>query len=266
MMQMEELYKELWNAHGDGKYTILDQSLNPRSSDMMFDLVDEFGIHSGGWILDAGSGPGERTCVLASRYNCRVIGLEPAQTNLALGRTAAVTKGVSKRVSFVRGVIESIPSQDNVIDLVWCRDMLVHVADVETGILECARVLKPGAPMIVMVTLATDLLFQGEVERLFQPLGIFPRSLSREVLEESFKRAGLEIVTFELIGGERLEYFEERMGTYSREMMRLARMIRNKERFVDQLGEHRFQIAKALYYWSVYLLIGKLADAIYVLR
>ena len=51
----------------------------------------------------------------------------------------------------------SCPLADASVDWIWCRDVLVHV-DVERGLAECARVLKPGGRMLAYVTLATELL------------------------------------------------------------------------------------------------------------
>ena len=57
----------------------------------------------------------------------------------------------------LEGTIEELPLADASADWIWCRDVLVHV-DVERGLAECARVLKPGGRMLAYVTLATDLL------------------------------------------------------------------------------------------------------------
>jgi uncharacterized membrane protein len=37
-------------------------------------------------------------------------------------------------------------------------------------------------------------------------------------------------------------------------------MNRDRDRLVATLGEERFKMAKTLYYWGNYLLIGKLSD------
>jgi hypothetical protein len=144
--------------------------------------------------------------------------------------------------------------------------MLLHVPDLERVINECARVLKPGKAMVLLVTLSTKLLYPGESEQLFGPLGVVSRNLSRQVMEGACDQAGLSITTREEIGAEHLEFIEEREGRYGRELMRLARMVRDKEEMSARIGDHRYKIALSLYYWSVYLLIGKLTDVIYILQ
>jgi hypothetical protein len=48
--------------------------------------------------------------------------------------------------------------------------------------------------------------------------------------------------------------------------MRLARMSREKEKFIAELGELQYATPLALYRWSMYLLLGKLSSTIYVLK
>jgi hypothetical protein len=90
--------------------------------------------------------------------------------------------------------------------------------------------------------------------------------MSRERLQVTFGQTGLAIELEEVIGCERLEHLEETFGFYSRELMRLARMQRAPERFKQELGPERYQMARALYTLSIYLLIGKLVDVVYMLR
>jgi hypothetical protein len=120
--------------------------------------------------------------------------------------------------------------------------------------------------MIVLATLAGDLLGQEEATALFAPLGIVSRNLSRQTLESAFAAAGLTIREAEIIGGERLEYIEEKHGFYSRELLRLSRMRRKPERYLPHFGRRRYELALALYTLSIYLLIGKLIDIVYWLE
>ena len=119
---------------------------------------------------------------------------------------------------------------------------------------------------IILAPLAGDLLSREEAAALFAPLGIISRNLSRQTLETAFAAAGLTIREAETIGGERLEYIEEQYGFYGRELMRLSRMQRKPERYLRHLGRRRYELARALYTLSIYLLIGKLTDIVYWLE
>ena len=118
---------------------------------------------------------------------------------------------------------------------------------------------------MLFTTVATDLLSEAEARRLFTPLGIVSRNLSRSYVEATVREVGLQVQSVETFGGERVEYGEERDGTFSRELLRLARMIRKQEDLEGQLGMEPYTMARSLYYWAIYLLIGKLSDVAYLL-
>jgi ubiquinone/menaquinone biosynthesis C-methylase UbiE len=49
-----------------------------------------------------------------------------------------------------------LPVEDRTADLVWCRDVLVHVADLERAYHEFHRVLRDGGRTLVYQMFATD--------------------------------------------------------------------------------------------------------------
>jgi ubiquinone/menaquinone biosynthesis C-methylase UbiE len=263
---MDDLYQELWAAHEKGVYGMLDDSLRPRSSNLMLDLAQEAGLKEGQLVLDIGCGRGNRAYDLTERFGCRVYGLDPALANLNFTHREAHLWKRSEMASFQQGLIGRLPYADGCADLVWCRDMLVHVRDLEGAVLELARVMKPEGAMVLMVTLGTDLLYEEEAQRLFRGIHIVPRNLSAKLFEAALEEAGLRIDRKEDTGSERVEYLEERDGQVSRELLRLSRMLRDGERLSFVVGLDRFQVAKALYYWGIYLMIGKLSDVYYILR
>lgn len=263
---MDELYAHLWDAHTGGEFAILDQSLLPRSGQMVYDALEASKVTADHLILDLGCGQGNHSIGLAQEFNCRVVGVERAETNLRTANHLASLSGIDRQVLFLQGDAQKLPLASGTVDRVWCRDMLVHVPAMEQALTESARVLKPGGIMVTLVTLATDLLTETEADRLFGDLGIITRNLWTETLEAALTTAGFRVISKEVIGGERLEFIEERDGQYSRELRRLSRMQRAEEVYTTRLGKKRFNIARALYTWAIYIMIGKLSDAIYTLQ
>lgn len=263
---MDNLYKDLWSAHGEGPFSLLDNTLDPRPSTMMMDLAQEAGLKAGQLVLDVGSGRGNRAYELSERFGCRTLGLEPAWSNLARARQDGRSRNDPRRVTFLQGLVDRLPYADGSADLVWCRDMLVHVLGLEGALAEIARVSKLGGPVVLMTTLATDLMSKREAERLFSDIEIVVPNLWPDRFERALNGAGLEVVRQEVVYGERVEYAEENEGQLSRQLLRLARMIRAEEHLSDALGPERFRLARALYYWGIYLMIGKLTDVYYILR
>lgn len=264
--KLDDLYQHLWVAHHDGPFAVLDQSLNPRSAAVFYDLAKQLALRAQHDVLDTGCGRGNYACGLAQQFGCHVAGLDPVKSNLDLARQAVAKAGLADLVSFQEGVIEALPFGQATFDFVWCRDMLVHVLDLKSGIAECARVLKPGGTMLVYTTFATSLLEPREAQRICEPLEIIVENLSPVYVEQFFRRAGFEIESAETIGGELMEYLEESEGRFSKHLRRVARMIRDKERLMAELGQDRYQITLALYHWGLYQLLGKLSSTLYILR
>lgn len=105
-----------------------------------------------------------------------------------------------------------------------------------------------------------------EAERLYAPLAIEPKSVSQQDLEASFQSAGLTVLRREERGSELIEFYEERDGRASRELMRIARMRRMREDLITKWGKTRYDAAHAVYHWVVYHLLGKLSSGFYLLE
>jgi ubiquinone/menaquinone biosynthesis C-methylase UbiE len=232
---------------------------------MMYDVAAEFGLGADDTILDVGCGRGSHSCELVRRFGCQVMALDLVGSNLRQAQAAVTEAGLTERVTLYQGTIDTMPFEDATFSLIWCRAMLIHVPDLRQGLLECARVLKPGGAMIVYTTFATDFLETTEATRLYEPLGVVTENLSRSRVEEAFRNAGLRVLCAEPIGSEFMEYQEETDGRCSRALLRMARMIRAREQFVAELGQARYDVLLAAYHWVVYLLLGKLSPTIYTL-
>lgn len=227
MPDLNEIYSFLWTVHGDD-FAILDRSLDPRSWEYVFQLAASAGVRQDSFVADVGCGRGTHCFELASRFGCLAIGVDVVFASLR----AATQEYASDRVQFIQGSIEQLPIQDESVDFVWCRDMLVHVPDRTRALRECARILRPFGRMLLYTTLETELMEPREAERLYRPLAI--HRLRRDSLERSFAGAGLAVAQVEEIGGELIEFYQEHDGRASRELMRIGRMRRLREQLVSQ--------------------------------
>lgn len=196
MPPLEAVYAHLWAAHGD-EFAVLDRSLEPRSWEFLYEVAARAGLSAEYLVFDAGCGRGNHSFELSTRFGCQVVGLDLVLPPL---QAAIHAETHTDRVGFVQGNLERIPLKSESVDFVWCRDMLVHVTDLESALRECARVLRPGRSMLVFSTLATSRMEPREAERLYHPLSIVPRNMSRQYLEESFTQAGFRIVFQEEMG------------------------------------------------------------------
>jgi SAM-dependent methyltransferase len=260
---VEELYAE-GPLDGDEIDRLLDTSLDPRGPDLLFDLAEELGLGAGWTVLDVGCRDGAQLVELHRRTGCAGVGLEPVAANLA---RASADDIAPAPIRLVRGVAEAMPFADTTFDLVWVRDVLVHVAPLARALRECRRVLRPGAPMLVFQMFATSWLEPGETERLWPDLAVVPANADRQRFEQAIGDAGLVIEHRDDLRSEWREQDEEQGDRRtSRQLLWAARLLRDPERFRAALGEADYDAELANCLWGVYQMIGKLSPAVYVLR
>jgi len=253
-----------WQARLAALYTddgvdrdVLDDSLDPLGPDVLFDLAGELGARPGALVVDIGARDGKQLTELRERFGCDAFGVEPTGVNIARRTTDAMVQACAER----------LPLRDGVADLLWVRDVLVHVTDLPAAFAEMRRVAKPGAPVLVFAVFATDRLTAEESAELCEPLAIVPANLSRSTFEDAVASAGLGIERHVRLDGQWREYGESHdEGRTSRQLLRVARMRRDPARYRALLGDDDYaaELADSLY--GVYQLLGKLSASIDVLR
>ena len=242
---------------------VLDQSLRPRGPDMLFDLAAELGVTASSKVLDLGSRDGRHLVALGERFGCTLIGVEPAAPNFRRMRRAY--PGDSLVVA--RAIAEALPFADGSFDFVWIRDVLVHIESLRPAFAEVRRVLRPGAPVLVFHVFATPLLEPREAERLWSATAVMPTSADPEVFRRAVADADLEIERWEELQGEWREHLEEiGDGKTSRQLLRVARMLRDPERYKSLIGAREYEVELGDCLYGIYQLLGKLSATVSVLR
>lgn len=267
---IEEIYGP-GDEQGAAVEEALEVSLAPRGPGMLFDMVEAIGLPPGARVIDVGCRTGSHAIELARRFGLRVHGIDPIERHIVDGRSALVELArsepdVAERVTLELGVAEALPVADASVDLVWCRDVLAHVR-LDDALGECARVLRPGAPMVLFQMCATDWLEPAEAARLWPPLAVVPENTDPLVLEAAFATAGLTIEERILLGSEWRESLEESgERRTSRQLLHAARLLRAPDAFIGRFGQAAYDVELADSLWGVYQMIGKLRPRAYVLR
>jgi 2-polyprenyl-6-hydroxyphenyl methylase/3-demethylubiquinone-9 3-methyltransferase len=97
---------------------------------------------SGLRVLDVGCGGGLAAACLMQR-GAHVVGLDLSQASLHVA--AHQTRRPDRpEAGFVCGQAETLPFADASFEIVWCTDVLEHLAALPAAIAQIARVLKPG--------------------------------------------------------------------------------------------------------------------------
>jgi len=99
-------------------------------------------------VADIGCGEGYLT-VEAARFAERVIAIDRSPAMLQRGRELARRRRVSN-IRWKRGDIESLPLDDDSIDLALLSQALHHAKDPSNALAEAARVTRPGGRVLVL--------------------------------------------------------------------------------------------------------------------
>ncbi|HEY7604147.1 MAG TPA: methyltransferase domain-containing protein [Gaiellaceae bacterium] len=232
MTTAREIY-ELWAS---GSEHDLSGASEPRSREWLFELFASLGPQPGEMIIDVGARDGRHLRRLVEEHGLRGIGLDPVPTG----------------PDVVEGSIEELPLDDATVDWIWCRDVLVHT-DVERGLAECARVLRPGGRMIAYASVAGSL---EPREAGWLSAAVALATLDGARIERAAANAGLTLEQKHEIGSEwRERMIEDGEWDANEALLQFARMRRLRlDASADAVD----------YAWGVYQVLGKLCPTVYV--
>lgn len=112
------------------------------------DLLDPMGKER---ILDVATGTGDMAIEVAKRnLSVQVFGIDFSQRMLDLGRIKIAQRGYNQAVSLQTGSGECLPFADESFDGVICAFGIRNFADIQLGLREFFRVLKPGGRIVVL--------------------------------------------------------------------------------------------------------------------
>ena len=246
----------------------LDVSLSPRDPSVLLQVVRELDLRPDSRVVDVGCGEGAHAVRLATHFGFRVLGIDPVQRHLDLARAARrdLVADIASRLAFERGTATDVPVPDASLDLVWCRDVMVHVDRPRDAFAEFARVLRPGGHVVSFQAVATDLLGEEEADWLFDVMGVVPSSADPRVVDDAIARSGLDVVDSIGVSTEWGEWSQEQDGSGGRALLHLARLLRDPERYRTEFGEAAYDVMLGDCRWQVYRATGKLGARIDVVR
>lgn len=261
-ISVDEMYGDWdWEA----AVAAVDRSLDPRPHSSIIDMFGALGPGPDDVVLDIGGRDAGHGLQMAERFGCRVVSVDPSESNIRDGRIAISEHKFGHLVEAVHGFIEAIPAEDGAFDFVFCRDMFAHVDDADRALTECVRVLAPGGLMLFHQVFATDALEPIEAAQVFGHTAAVPERFSVAGFEKSAEAAGLTIENVELLGSEWHESSQE-AGTAPNYLLQISRLRRNKEALLDEIGEVAYRTVYGNALWTVNQMLGKLESRVYTLK
>jgi SAM-dependent methyltransferase len=150
-------------------------------------------------VLDLGCGAGRFVAALRDA-GADPVGVEIAEA--ALERARAVAPGADLRLLEPDG---SLPLEHGSVDLVWCSEVLEHVADGAALLQDARRVLRPRGRLLVTVPfhgrVKAAVIALARFDAHFDPQGQHLRFFTRSSLRASLLAAGFAEPSVRAAGG-----------------------------------------------------------------
>jgi len=242
----------------------LDDSLEPRGPESLWELFATLDPSAGASIVDVGCGEGGDAVELARRFDLTVVGVDPVQRHVDLGREKSREAGVGDQVTFQVGTAERLPLDDGAADLIWSKEALMY-ADLEAAFNEFRRVLRPGGRGLVYQVFTGPNMTDAEAVEFWRS-GAAANNVRPDDMERAITAARLSVTERVDFGSEWGEAGQERSGTAGRRLLHTARLLRAPERYIDEFGDTAYRIMLGDCLWHVYRMIGKLHGAVFFFR
>lgn len=176
--ETQQVYGQLWDRFDEKEYVEKAyQILVERLAASEFDLASIIGRT----VLDMGCGSGRYSLALARAGAARVVGVDLGKRSIESARAIASRAGLAN-VEFRTGDVLDLPFEDGAFDFVFCNGVLHHTADMERGIREMYRVLRPGGRAFLYLY-ADGGLFWYSRKRMPEIMKRIPQEYTMAVLD-----------------------------------------------------------------------------------
>lgn len=255
---------EVYKAEGWELFEELDVSLDPPGPQQLYDLAAPY-LTGGSRVLDVGCRDAWYLIRLAERFGIRGVGIDPVAWHIERAETAIAEAGLTDRLSAELVAIEDFGAEAGSFDVVWCRDVLEVLPHLEASLAAMSRVLAPQGNVIVYTNVLNGPPDSDETRRLHEPLGVFTANLIEEDLESTFVRHAFTVTEKHVIGTQWREHVEERDHDVSRDLLRLARLRRTRQRVEADYGAATYALFEASTQWQLNQFLGRLVPVVYIL-
>ena len=103
-------------------------------------------------ILDIATGTGDLAIQFSGTTASKIIGLDISNGMLEIGKSKIVKKGLQERIELVLGDSENMNFQDNSFDAITVAFGVRNFENLEKGLKEIYRVLKPNGTFVILET------------------------------------------------------------------------------------------------------------------
>src|SRR5690606_27460630 len=104
------------------------------------------------FILDIATGTGDLAILLSKSNAKRIVGLDLSAGLLEVGKRKVNALGLQNNIEMIQGDSENLPFQDNTFDAITVDFGIRNFENLEKGLSEILRVLKPNGIFVILET------------------------------------------------------------------------------------------------------------------
>jgi SAM-dependent methyltransferase len=164
-------------ANLEARRSLYENAEGPDPRDVAFAAVAEVEPRD---VLEVGGGPGELADRIARSLDCSVVMVDVSLRMVTLARE----RGVEAQV----GDVQALPFEDDSFDCAVAAWMLFHVPDLDRGLAELARVLRPGGRLVAVTNARDHLQELRQIAGAAAWARVFTRENGADLLERHFTR------------------------------------------------------------------------------
>jgi demethylmenaquinone methyltransferase/2-methoxy-6-polyprenyl-1,4-benzoquinol methylase len=101
-------------------------------------------------VLDVATGTGDLAIAISSLKPQKIVGIDISEKMLEIGRQKLTEKGLNQIITLQRADAEKIPFSDNSFDAITVAFGVRNYENLEMGLTEMHRVLRPGGVMLIL--------------------------------------------------------------------------------------------------------------------
>jgi ubiquinone/menaquinone biosynthesis C-methylase UbiE len=202
--------------------------------DLVINLLRKSGISSNSNVLEIGCGDGALTGLIYKKFKCNLNGTEPDEDGIRFCKEMFSKYNYKAEFSLVTGY--SLPFPSNHFDFVILADVIEHLQQPDTMLVEMQRLLKQGGKAIITTPIRT-MEFPEDKMHVHE---FFPSELI-SLCKENFNGTVEAIYSHPLVWHERYSYGKKRTRS----------IIRLYCRFIDKfLGKNVFSLNDKTSAWK----------------
>ncbi|MHA6279710.1 bifunctional demethylmenaquinone methyltransferase/2-methoxy-6-polyprenyl-1,4-benzoquinol methylase UbiE [Salinimicrobium sp. CAU 1759] len=146
--QVEQMFDTI-STNYDGLNRVISFGIDVKWRKKVVKMVSETNPQA---VLDIATGTGDLAISLARTGAKRIVGLDLSEGMLAVGRKKIKEEELTGKIEMIQGDSEALPFEDNSFDAITVAFGVRNFENLEKGLAEILRVLKPGGIFVILET------------------------------------------------------------------------------------------------------------------